>query len=100
MLELRPGDEGKGTEGRDAVTVWFLPFGRTKNNQFGEIIKMHLYQCANSYDDLVLSTFEKLLMECAQIATGAPDPDLPIRGGESRAFGVVKTSDINCLPPK
>jgi len=68
MLEvIKPGEPfyGGGTEGRVPAMLWFLPFGKNKNNQFGEIIKMGIARVGvNSYDDAVLTLFEQLLGPC------------------------------------
>ena len=69
MLEIEPGNETRGTEGRPCVTLWYLPFGRGTDNQFGKIIKYGLGVFVNSYDDPAKALFARVLNQ-PEILTG------------------------------
>jgi hypothetical protein len=79
MLEAEA--KGSGTEGRTPAKLWHLPFGKTTNNQFGEIIKVGLCSVGgNSYYDSALADLELLLGKCEGTT---PESD--------RAFAVTST---------
>jgi hypothetical protein len=85
LLEIDPGGAGAGTEGRDATTLYYLPFGYDVNNQFRAVVKYGVAIFANSYDEGPLALFRFLLSANLDAAIDRALRDARVRPGADDA---------------